>query len=128
MKLPFLSLPFPSLPFPSLPFPSLPFRALRLISEYSKPLTRPDWRTCKRLIRIEEYIYTIRYGLRNKNTKLLNLISNNMSNTDFYIAFDHIYFFGIDSYCLKYELNKKDVLSNKKLNRQNDLYQIRFNI
>jgi hypothetical protein len=106
----------------------LPYCALRLIREYSKPLTRPDWRTCNRLIRIEEYIYTIRYGLQIKNTKLLNLISNNMSKSDFYIAFEHIYFFGIESYVLKYELNKKDILSNKKLNRQNDLYNIRYNL
>jgi hypothetical protein len=104
----------------------LPYRALLLIREYSKPLTRPDWRTCNRLIRIEEYIYTIRYRLLIKNTKLLNLISNNIATSDFYIAFDHIYFFGIESYVLKYELNKKDVLSNKKLNHQNNLYNIRY--
>ena len=28
---------------------SLPARALRIINEYSKPMTRPDWRKCKRM-------------------------------------------------------------------------------
>jgi hypothetical protein len=117
------------LPFQSLPFQSLPFRALHLISEYSKPLTRPDWRTCNCLIRFEEYIYTIQYKIHIKQpTNLLNLIFNNISNSDFYIAYNHIYFFGINSYVSKYKLNKDDVLSNKKLYRQNELYKIRFNI
>ena len=107
----------------NLPFQSLPFRALHLINEYSKPLTRPDWRTCSRLMPIEEYIYTINYCINhNKNTKLLNLISSNMTNSDFYKAYNHIYYYGIDSYVLKYKLNKGEVHSNKKLNRQNDLY------
>ena len=37
-----------------------------------------------------------------------NLISNNIDETDFYKAYNHIYFFGIDSYVLKYNLNKKN--------------------
>ena len=111
----------------SLPFQSLPFRALRLISEYSKPLTRPDWRTCSVLMPIEEYIYTICYCINhNKNTKLLNIISSNMADSAFYKAYNHIYYYGIESYVLKYNLNKKEVLENKKLNRQNDLYSNKY--
>ena len=115
-------LPLRSLPLRSLPLRSLPLRVLLLIREYSKPLTRPDWRTCK-LISIEEYIYAIHYKVYiNNNTPLFNLISNNIDETDFYKAYNHIYFFGIDSYILKYNLNKKDILSNKILNHQNYLY------
>ena len=33
----------------------LPSRALQLIREYSKPITRHDWRTCKRIITKETY-------------------------------------------------------------------------
>lgn len=90
--LPLQSLPLQSLPLPSLPLPSLPLRALHLISEYSKPLTRPDWRTCNCLIRFEEYIYTIQYKYMNKNTKLLNLIHNNIDESDF-IKHSTIYIF-----------------------------------
>ena len=115
------------LPLRSLPLRSLPLRVLLLISEYSKPLTRPDWRTCKSLISIEEYIYAIHYKdyINNNilNTPLLNLISNNIAETDFYRAYNHIYFFGIESYVLKYNLNKQYILSNKILNHQNDLYE-----
>jgi hypothetical protein len=113
-----------------LPFLSLPFRALLIISEYSKPLTRPDWRTYSRLMTIEEYIYTIRYCINHNkyriNIKLLNLVFNNIAESEFYIAYNHIYFFGIDSYVSKYNLNKDEVLSNKKLNHQNDLYNIKY--
>jgi hypothetical protein len=42
------------MPFTSLPCYSLPSNVLRIISEYSKPVTRPDWRTCG-LIRKTEY-------------------------------------------------------------------------
>ena len=128
MKLPLCVLPLRVLPLRLLPLRLLPLRALHLIREYSKPLTRPNWRTLNHLIRVEEYIYTIRYGLRIKsgiNLKLLNLVSSNMAESDFYKAFEHIYFFGIDSYVLKYNLNKADVLSNKKLYRQNELYNIK---
>ena len=38
-----------SLPCRALHIRSLPCRALHLISEYSKPLTRPDWRKSKPL-------------------------------------------------------------------------------
>ena len=108
---------------PLLPLlPLLPFRVLLLIREYSKPLTRPDWRTCNCLISIEEYIYAIHYKVYINNTPLFNLISNNIDESDFYKAYNHIYFFGIDSYILKYNLNKKDILSNKILNHQNYLY------
>ena len=114
-----------SLHFRSLPLRSLPLRVLLIISEYSKPLTRPDWRTCKCLISIEEYIYAIHYRcfINKLNSPLLNLISNNIAETDFYKAYNYIYYFGIDSYVLKYNLNKQDILSNKILNHQNNLYE-----
>ena len=111
------------LPLRSLPLRSLPLRVLLLISEYSKPLTRPDWRTRKYLISIEEYIYTVQYRCFFNNTKLLSLIYNNITGTDFYKAYNHIYSFGIESYVLKYNLNKEDILTNKLLNHQNNLYE-----
>jgi len=39
---------------------ALPSRALLLISEYSKPITRPDWRDSKPIItKYQLYLYVI---------------------------------------------------------------------
>jgi len=104
----------------------LPSRALHLIRAYSKPLTRPDWRTCNCLISIEEYIYSIQYKYYINNTRLITLISSNIDDTDFYKAYNHIYYFGIHSYILKYNVDKEYILSNKILNHQNELYKELF--
>lgn len=42
-------------PLRKLPSRQLPCRALQLIREYSKPITRGDWRTCSR-INLETYV------------------------------------------------------------------------
>ena len=77
--LPSHALPFHALPFHALPFHTLPFHALRLISEYSKPLTRPDWRTFTRRITKRKYIKDIDKLDEDDNTYLLyELVHRNM--------------------------------------------------
>ena len=57
----------------------LPYYALKLISEYSKPLTRPDWRTYKRSISWNIYMNEIDalYDFDNTNC-LFKLVHTNM--------------------------------------------------
>ena len=57
----------------------LPLRALRLISEYSKPITRDDWRTFERAITTNEFINEIDtlYNFE-KNRALFKLVHTNM--------------------------------------------------
>jgi hypothetical protein len=44
----------------ALPSRALPSRALYLIREYSKPITRPDWRDSKPIItKYQLYLYVI---------------------------------------------------------------------
>jgi hypothetical protein len=50
------------------PLRKLPCRALQLIREYSKPITRGDWRTCSR-IKMETYI---------KDKDKLDIINKNL--------------------------------------------------
>ena len=48
------------LPSHALPSHALPSHALVLIREYSKPITRPDWRDSKPLItRYQLYLYAM---------------------------------------------------------------------
>ena len=57
----------------------LPCRALRLISEYSKPITRGDWRTFERAITTNVFIDEIDtlYNFE-KNRALFKLVHTNM--------------------------------------------------
>ena len=57
----------------------LPINALKLISEYSKPLTRGDWRTFERVITKDKYIIEIDKLYKFKNTsRLYKLVHTNM--------------------------------------------------
>jgi hypothetical protein len=47
----------------SLPSRVLPSRALQIISEYSKPMTRPDWRQSKPII-TTYYLYLKTRGIK----------------------------------------------------------------
>jgi hypothetical protein len=57
----------------------LPCRALQLISEYSKPITRPDWRTFPRTITKNIFFYES----NNLNEGLYNIVRKN--------KYDYIY-------------------------------------
>ena len=110
----------------------LPLNAIKLISEYSKPVTRPDWRTFKRQIDTPYFIQCLEKHHINKALVIGRL---NMAQSSFYIAYHHIYYFGIKDYIyLKYinldhnylfneEGILRDILSNKLLNQRNESYK-----
>lgn len=65
---------------------SLPARALRIINEYSKPMTRPDWRKCKRMT--QKILFKELTALTNKITSIrINVFDKvlfNMRETTFH--------------------------------------------
>lgn len=69
------ALPCHALPSHALPHRALPSRAVQLISEYSKPLTRPDWRTFIRLLSKKIFLKEIQ-KLNNCNTLGIYTIVN----------------------------------------------------
>jgi len=73
----------------------LPSNAVRLISEYSKPLTRPDWRTCGK-IKMIQYTNSLwdRMYIRNP-TNLVIMITRNLIKSDLFIIAKYIYNNGI---------------------------------
>jgi hypothetical protein len=109
----------------------LPKHILKLISEYSKPVTRPDWRTFKRQIDTPYFIQCLE---KHYIKKALVIGRLNMEQSSFYIAYHHIYYFGIQDYIYAYYINLnhnylfikegliRDVLSNKLLNQRNESY------
>ncbi len=98
----------------------LPTNVLKIISEYSKPVTRPDWRTFQRKIHTVCFIQNIeKYNTLN----VFKVVKQNMVLSHFHIAYHHIYYFGIESYITLYNENPKLILSNKILNKRNESYK-----
>ncbi len=100
----------------------LPHHILRLISEYSKPITRPDWRTFERTITIEHLIYFLK--TKYPPTLLYFMVSQNLFQSSFFIAYRFIRDWGINEYIFQYGGNAQELLSNKSLSFQNSLYDL----
>ena len=103
----------------------LPIRVLNLINEFSKPATRPDWRTFERIMSIDKFMFNIQYNFCIFHNPIYSLVLKNMYISQFYISYQHIYNWGIDSYINVFGGNKDVLLSNKLLSHQQNLYLLR---
>jgi hypothetical protein len=93
------------------PLRVLPLNILRVISDYSKPLTRPDWRICGK-IRLVEFVECInttisRLITNNKFKSLIKIVDTNFKQSQMYIIGNDIYINGLTEYLM----NTKDNLS-----------------
>jgi hypothetical protein len=88
----------------SLPYRALPSRALTLIREYSRPMTRPDWRKSKPIITVYRlYLYVLtKYNLWTPDINIL--ILNNISGTEWYFAYTYIKHYGLMNYLFKRQI------------------------
>ena len=87
----------------TLPSRSLPYHALRLISEYSKPMTRPDWRNSKPII-TSFYIYKMVQTTPVFLTPLIYGLYMNIMKTEWYGLFIYVRKYGLngmDDYLMK---------------------------
>jgi len=100
----------------------LPFNALCLIKEFSRPMTRPDWRTFKRAITIQNYIEEIKTLKLAKPSSLFKRVCNHMYNSYYFQIYHHLYCFGIDDYIKTYGGDKTHILSDTILNARNESY------
>ena len=107
-----------------LPKNSLPLKARKLISEYSKPLTRPDWRTFERAINPNLFIEEILDMLILKITPLFFRLRTNMRGSTFYLMYIHIEYRGVDSYINYFGGCRKTILSNRWLAIKQKDYEI----
>ena len=88
------TLPSHALPSHALPSHALPSRAVSLIREFSKPLTRPDWRQSKPIITT----YRLYLVVINNYSDLCYTVLINIWFTDWYILYTYIKNYGIDNY------------------------------
>ena len=87
----------------ALPSYALPSRALSLIHDYSRPMTRPDWRNSKPIIsQYKLYDYLLKHPIDNTFTKspdrLYQTTLYHIAETEWYFAFTYIRFYGINRY------------------------------
>jgi hypothetical protein len=83
----------------------LPSRAIKLISEYSKPVTRSDWRKSKPLV-TQFNIYLFSISRNSKWSKLKVRIFCLILDTDWYYIFIFIKQYGLDQYYYHYGYNR----------------------
>ena len=88
------SIALPSFALPSFAFPSfaLPSRAKQLISDYSKPVTNPEWRKSKPIITTYR-LY--RFALFDRSSNLRDILINNIKQTEWYKIYRSILIHGI---------------------------------
>ena len=82
---------------------ALPSRALQLINEYSKPVTRSNWRVSKPIITIYKMyecilLYNLQYSFKNKYTQLYQKTLWRIADTEWYFAYEYIKFYGLKYY------------------------------
>jgi len=88
---------------------ALPSRALLLISDYSQPLTRPDWRTIKKMTTFDLYLYRDLKIM----TPLMELLYDNIHHTNWYNIYMTIKLSGIYKATIKYNMTSQEILSIK---------------
>jgi hypothetical protein len=87
---------------------ALPSNVIKLISEYSKPVTRPNWRESKPLFNI----YQLYNGvcLHCEDNMLHNIIYRNIKNTNWLDQYWHIRIYCINSCCFKFGITFDDII------------------
>jgi hypothetical protein len=93
---------YASLSYASLSY-ALPSRALTIIREYSKPLSRPDWRQSKPIIsQYKLYEELLKHPIDNTFTKspdkLYKTTLYHIAETDWYFVFTYIRDYGLSKY------------------------------
>ena len=91
-----------------LPNPMLPNRALLIIHDYSRPMTRGNWRKSKPIISTFRLYTRVQY-LFNVRKNLHTIILYNIYQTDWYYAF-YIKYHGLSTYARDY-LNTTRVIN-----------------
>ena len=87
---------------------SLPCRAIILIRDYSRPLTRPDWR---RLHKLSNYdLYTIIKNVSMRNVNLVIIIQHSMIDTLWYKLFCFVRILGLVEASISCNISQEELL------------------
>ena len=103
-----LVLPLRVLPLRVLPLRVLPSNVLRLISEYSKPMSRPDWRRLRKMTNYK--LYNISMNVIRKKVNLVLIFQNNIRDTLWYKLYGFTQCWGIEQTSRNYEISVYELL------------------
>jgi hypothetical protein len=97
----------------------LPSHILKLIREYSCPLTRPDWRTLHKLTNYNLF-HCISYDTI--PYRLLNTIHINIQTSDWFCMYSFIELWGPTNASIKYGIPKKELIQINGFNHAINSY------
>jgi hypothetical protein len=85
----------------ALPSRALPSRALQMIREYSKPMSKPNWRQSKPIITTYRLYLKVKYVMYTPSTvssikRLQSIILFNICETEWYQMYTYIKFYGLN--------------------------------
>jgi hypothetical protein len=101
----------------TLPGCALPSRALNLIHEYSRPITRADWKKNKPIITPYQLFLSVQYDSFPKYKLLHEIILYNLYDTDWFYAYQYIKYYGSLHYScvsLNYNIINMDGMEEAK--------------
>ena len=86
----------------------LPSNVLRHISEYSKPVSRPNWRTLRKMT--DYKLYSIITNVIRKQVNLVLIFQKNMKDTLWYNLYSFTQCWGIEGTSSHYNMSEDELL------------------
>ena len=86
----------------------LPSNVLRHISEYSKPVSRPDWRTLRKMT--DYKLYSIIMNVIKKKVNLVLILQTNMKDSLWYNLYSFTRCWGIEGTSSHYNMSEDELL------------------
>lgn len=86
----------------------LPSNVLRIINEYSKPVTRADWRTLRKMTNYK--LYNISMNVIRKKVNLVLIFQNNIKDTLWYKLYAFTQCWGIEKTSREYNISVYELL------------------
>lgn len=99
--------PYDALPSHALPSYILPSHVQALIRDYSKPITRPDWRSSKPIVSVAD-LYRSVYTSWDEND-LHFVIYRNIKKTFWYAVYWDMKLYGEYKCCCRYNITNQDI-------------------
>ncbi len=104
----------------------LPFNVLHLINEYSKPITRSDWRTLHKITNYKLYSFITDVII--KHVKLALIMQTNIKDSEWYILYTFTQCWGIENTSKYYFITIHELLKIDGMNEAVTIHKNRMNL
>jgi hypothetical protein len=104
----------------------LPSNVINLINEYSKPITRSDWRTLHKMTNYN--LYTFITEVINKRVTLALIIQTNIKDSEWYILYTFTQCWGIENTSKYYFITIEELLKIDGIIQAVSIHKNRMNL